>query len=187
MPMGTTQTKVRYERATGPAFEIIPGRGAGFTVAHVWASLRILLGAIFAWAFVDKLFGLGYATKPEAAWLSGGSPTMGYLASATGPLASFYQGIAGHVVTDVLFMAGLAAVGTALILGIGVRIAAAAGVLMMLLMWSSHPPTTNPILDDHIVYAVVLVGAALARAGETWGLGRRWTSMPFVARHRVLE
>ncbi|HLV72357.1 MAG TPA: hypothetical protein VKY91_06180, partial [Vulgatibacteraceae bacterium] len=29
---------------------------------YVWAAARLALGWIFAWAFVDKLFGLGFAT-----------------------------------------------------------------------------------------------------------------------------
>ena len=40
-----------------------------------FAALRIVLGFTFLWAFVDKLFGLGYATPSERSWINGGSPT----------------------------------------------------------------------------------------------------------------
>jgi thiosulfate dehydrogenase [quinone] large subunit len=42
-------------------------------------------------------------------------------------------------------MLGLAAIGTALILGIGMRMATGAGALLMVLMWSAVlPPAGNP-------------------------------------------
>lgn len=127
------------------------------------------------WAFMDKLWGLGFATPAEKSWLNGVSPTLGYLKSAAGPLAGFYQAIAGNPVTDFLFMLGLACVGTALLLGVCVRVAGYSGALMMLLMWSSHlPPQQNPFLDQHIIYILVFIGLSFSDAGETWGLGKWW-------------
>ena len=38
----------------------------------------------------------------------------------------------------------------------------------------------NPIVDDHVVYAVVLVLLMLFEAGRTWGLGRIWESTKLV-------
>ncbi|TDD44311.1 hypothetical protein E1286_27395, partial [Nonomuraea terrae] len=74
---------------------------------------------------------------------------------------------------DWLFMAGLLGVGLALMLGVGLRIAAVAGPAMMVLMWAAQLPLdSNPFMDDHLVYAVVIVGLALADAGATLGLGR---------------
>ena len=70
------------------------------------------MGFTFFWAFLDKLFGLGYATPSERAWINGGSPTKGFLAnSADGPFAGFYQDIAGAGWADWLFMIGLAGIG----------------------------------------------------------------------------
>jgi thiosulfate dehydrogenase (quinone) large subunit len=140
------------------------------------AAVRIALGFTFLWAFLDKLFGLGMATKPENAWLAGGSPTYGFLTfGTTGPLASLYKGLAGHPVIDALFMVGLLGLGMALLLGIGMKVAAVGGPLLMLLMWSaSLPPANNPLIDDHIVYALMIPALALAGAGKTWGLGEWW-------------
>ena len=53
-------------------------------IDYVLATLRISLGSIFLWAFLDKMFGLGYATSSEDAWINGGSPTEGYLQFAAG-------------------------------------------------------------------------------------------------------
>jgi len=35
------------------------------------------------------------------------------------------------------------------------------------------PPEHNPLIDEHVVYAVLLVGLALVRAGQWHGLGTR--------------
>jgi thiosulfate dehydrogenase [quinone] large subunit len=143
---------------------------------YVLAALRISLGWIFLWAFLDKLLGLGLPTAPENAWIAGGSPTYGFLTHATaGPLVGLYQSIAGHPLVNILFMFGLAGLGVALILGIGLKIASVGGSLMMLLMWSAHlPPAQNPLIDKHIIYALVLILLAQTEAGTTWGLGNWW-------------
>ncbi len=55
---------------------------------RVFAILRVAMGWTFLWAFIDKLFGLGFATGRDAetgaivfggpeAWINGGSPTGG--------------------------------------------------------------------------------------------------------------
>jgi len=146
--------------------------------------LRIVVGWVFLWAFLDKLFGLGYATPSAKAWLDGGSPTKGFLSSATGPFAGFYHDIAGTGWANWLFMLGLAGIGTAFLLGIGTRIAAAAGAIMYLMMFAVVlPPENNPVVDDHIIGALVVVALALFAAGDTVGLGRWWRRLPFVARN----
>ena len=63
------------------------------------------------------------------------------------------------------------------------RLAAAAGGLLMVLMWTAVlPPENNPFMDDHLIYAAVLVGLALVGAGNTLGLGRVWATLPLVRR-----
>lgn len=158
-------------------------------VGYLWASLRISLGWIFLWAFLDKLLGLGFATARESAWINGGSPTFGFLSFGTaGPLAPIFQTLAGHPLVDALFMAGLLGIGLALILGIGMRIAAVSGATMMLLMWAAAlPPSNNPFMDDHIVYALVLLTLPLVHAGRTWGLGSWWQQTALVERYPVLK
>ena len=79
----------------------------------VWAVTRLGLGFIFLWAFVDKLFGLGFATPTERAWVNGGSPTTGFLSGVEGPFADFFTPMAGQAWADWLFMAGLAGIGVA--------------------------------------------------------------------------
>jgi thiosulfate dehydrogenase (quinone) large subunit len=52
-----------------------------------------------------------------------------------------------------------------------------------LLMWSaSLPPDQDVWLDNHIVYALLLIGLALVGAGNTLGLGNRWAQTKLVRR-----
>ena len=150
-------------------------------VRSVWArralaGLRIVLGFTFLWAFVDKLFGFGFATPSERAWLNGGSPTTGYLSGVEGPLAGFYNGMAGITAIDWLFMLGLLGIGVTLMTGVGARVGALAGAAMYLFMYGASLPTvTNPFLDDHVTGAIVMIVIATIPASwEYLGLGRGW-------------
>ncbi len=121
--------------------------------------LRVIMGFIFLWAFFDKTFGLGFATKVQNAWINGGSPTTGFLKFGVhGPLASFFNSLAGMQVVDWLFMAGLLFVGVALIFNRFVKWGAIVGMIMLALMYFALiPPENNPLIDDHIVYILVLL------------------------------
>jgi thiosulfate dehydrogenase [quinone] large subunit len=158
---------------------------AAVAARYLLAGLRIALGWIFLWPFLDKLFGLGRGTASANAWIDGGSPTEGFLGkAATGPFTGFYHSIAGNAFVDALFMMALLGIGVALLLGIGMRVAAGAGAVLMVLMWTAVlPPESNPFLDDHLIYAAILVVLALLSAGTKWGLGRSWSAVPFVRRN----
>ncbi|OLT09604.1 hypothetical protein BJF78_30235 [Pseudonocardia sp. CNS-139] len=166
------------------------------TAGAALALLRIATGFAFLWAFLDKTFGLGYATPAERAWVAGGSPTRGFLSSVeVGPFQPAFHAIAGAAWADWLFMAGMLGVGMALVVGVALRVSAAAGVVVMLLMWLAEFPlaqltadgsasgSTNPVVDYHLIYALVLVVLAATAAGDTWGLGRWWKGLPFVRRN----
>jgi thiosulfate dehydrogenase (quinone) large subunit len=157
------------------------------------AVLRIVMGLTFIWPFLDKTFGWGYATPSANAWVNGGSPTQGFLGNLDhGPFESMFHSWAGAAWADWLFMLGLAGIGLALLFGVGLRIAAGAGTLMLLMMWAAEWPlarftdtgqptmSTNPIIDDHIVFALVLIVLAMFAAGNTWGLGRKWAQIGIV-------
>jgi len=186
----TTTTQQSPSRAV-PRMAPDTGRAALHSTfaARSLAVLRIAFGLTFLWAFVDKVFGLGYATKSGQGWIDGGDPTMGFLTKGTdGPFKDFYAGLAGDFWVTPLFMIGLAGLGIALTLGIGMRVAAVSGVLLYLLMWSAAlPPANNPVLDDHILGAITLVVLAATAAGDTWGLGRQWARTDVVRRFPVLR
>ena len=156
--------------------------------------LRLALGVEFLWAFLDKTFGLGYATPDARAWVHGGSPTKGFLSGVdAGPLQSLFNAIAGNPVIDWLFMLGLLGIGVALILGVALRIAAASGVVLLLMMWLASWPlastvagkptgSTNPLIDDHIISALAIIVVGAYAAHSAGYLGRWWSHQPLVRR-----
>ena len=166
---------------------------------------RILIGFVFLWAFLDKNFGLQYATASGQGWKFGtgdGDPTFGFLKFGTnteGPFADTFTGLRPGKVPDptnfwnYLFMAGLLGIGVAFILGIFMRIAAISGALLLGLMYLAEAPFANtidpesgagafnnPLVDDHIIYGVVMIMLMLFEAGRTWGLGKVWESNSLV-------
>jgi thiosulfate dehydrogenase (quinone) large subunit len=171
--------------ATGATEETLGAR----TGRQLAAITRISLGWVFLWAFVDKLFGLGFATKAGKGWLDGGHPTEGFLKNGVkGPFKDFYADLAGQAWVDWLFMIGLAGIGISLFLGIGMRVAAASGALLLLMMFTATlQPDNNPFVDDHIVYALVLGVLALTGAGRTFGFGKQWERLPIVQRFPFLK
>lgn len=153
----------------------------------VLASLRISLGLIFLWAFFDKLFGLGFATASENAWLLGSSPTTGFLSFASiGPFSSIFNSMAGSGFVDWIFMIGLLLIGLSLILGIGRKISGYAGALMMFLMWIAVlPPEHHPFLDEHIIYALILI--FLAHTKTKISFAKKWSKLKIVKKYPILE
>lgn len=165
---------------------------------------RILIGFIFLWAFLDKLIGLGFTTCRErvegvltntvnvmcdSAWLSGGAITKGYLGSSSGPFAEIFKSLGEQRWTDWIFMIGLLAIGLALMLGIGTKIAAWSGLAMLLMMYVSHAwpfsaGLTNPVIDYHIIYGVAgiaIVWVELQR--QSIGLGSWWRKLEIVKKN----
>ena len=143
---------------------------------YALAIARIMLGFVFVWAFLDKTMGLGFATQHGKAWLDGVSPTTGFLkmgVNPQSPMADFFHGLAGNVLVDWLFMLGLLGIGFALVFGIGLRVAAAAGTALLMMMWAAEMPLkNNPLVDDHMVYSVMLW--VFAFAPRKWSLIIQW-------------
>lgn len=154
-----------------------------------WELLRISLGFIMLWAFLDKLLGLGFATKGDKSWFVGVSPTAGFLKFGTeGPFSFLFQTLSGNIAVDILFMAGLLLVGLALLLGIGTKIAGYAGSLMMFLIYLSlFPPENNPIIDEHIVYILVFIGIANTSKGRKLSFAKRLRTLNLVKSHPILR
>jgi len=151
---------------------------------------RFVMAVQFLWAFLDKLFGLGFSTAPGKGWISGGSPTFGFLKKgATGPFTPLFNAIGGTGIVDWLFMLALLGVGVALLLGIGMKIGTISGSILMFFMWAATLPKTTDFfqIDDHIVNILVLLILLLLKAGQVAGLGRWWTKTKLVRRCPGLE
>ena len=205
-----TQVRKTTEPVTIP--EATPEARTGLGV--VMGLLRLVMGWTFLWAFLDKAFALGFSTGRvvdeagatvnidffgDAAWINGGSPTAGVLGFALkGPFTDFYQTITGFQMTDVgptsaawvdwVYMLSMLAIGLALILGIGVKLASIGGIIWMAIFYTAVAiwPEFNPFVDDHVVEALVLAALFLANAGIYLGLGKVWQQTELVKKHPIL-
>src|SRR6476660_2941194 len=122
----STTVRNRHDTGTvGTTPEVAHEAAGNRAFRYLAATTRLSLGWVFLWAFLDKLLALGFNTGRAAttdvvdafgpaAWIHGGSPTLGFLKFGTkGPLADFYQSFAGDTWADWLFMLGLAGIGLA--------------------------------------------------------------------------
>lgn len=170
---------------------------------RVWGVLRIAIGSVFLWSFLDKLLSLGFSTgrNPETgaidffgadAWINGGSPTDGFLQfglHTKGFFNDFYGAFAGQTWVEWVYMLSMLAIGLGLIFGIGTRLAAIGGILWMAIFYTASAiwPEHHPFVDDHVVYAIVLGGIAYVGAGRYLGLGGWWERTPLVRRLPILK
>lgn len=189
---GHTEQSTRHETESSPNTH---------RAAHIALGvLRIIIGWTFLWAFVDKVFALGYSTGVDpvtgkvdrfgdAAWLHGGSPTLGFLKfGADGPFNGFYHAIAGTTLADWGFMFGLLAIGVSLTFGVFNRLGTIAGVAMYLMMWTVvMPPANNPVADDHLLGAAAVLVLGLYGAGRYLGLAGWWNDQDLVKKYPVLR
>lgn len=126
--------------------------------------LRVVLGWFFFYAGYSKL-------------ASGAFSAAGFLMGAkTFPGLYVWFASSGNIGwVNALNVYGQMAIGIALILGVGVRVASYAGALMMLLYY--FPSLDFPkagehgyLVDDHIIYIAAFLVLAAVRAGRTMGL-----------------
>lgn len=175
--------------ANHPATTVTAAPSAARRGPRTLAVLRLATGFLFLWAFLDKTFGLGFSTPAARAWVAGGTPSQGFLLGdgVVGPLKGFFTAVASPA-SDILFQLAMLGVGAAVMLGIGLRVSAVVGSVLMVAMYLAEWPfganaaSTNPLVDYHIIYALVLVALAVLSAGDTWGAGARWKQLPVVER-----
>jgi thiosulfate dehydrogenase [quinone] large subunit len=169
---------------------------------RIWGALRMALGWVFLWSFLDKAFALGFSTGrlenggidffgPDA-WINGGSPTDGVLQFAVhtkGFFEGFYQSLAGSTFVEWGYMLSMVLIGLGLIFGIGTRLAAIGGIAWMAIFYTATAvwPEHNPFVDDHVVYAIALAGIAYVGAGRYFGFGRWWERTALVRKFPVLK
>lgn len=166
------------------------GREVSFEYSETWlghsiVGLRVVMGWILLQGGLEKLF--------DPSWTAAG-----YLANAVpagNPFAAVFAGMAGNALVDGLVVWGLTLTGAALILGLFVRWSAFWAALMMILFWASSlqgglaqglPLEHGWVVDDHIVYALLLFGLGAFGAGRILGLDRRLEETAFVQRNRWL-
>lgn len=145
------------------------------------------MGWSFLWVFMDRLFGLGFPTTQG--WIHGGNPVRGILIyTYEGPLSGAYDWCAAEWPVQAGLMAGLFIVGVGAIFGTWFRMAAFLGAGIYLLMWSARlPPTNNPITDDHLMGALIMIGLAMSNSGKTWSFSDKWQKLPFISERKYLQ
>lgn len=135
-------------------------------------TLRISLGWLMLYAGITKVL------NPE--WSAAG-----YLKGAK-TFTGIYQWFSSPGIipmTDFLNEWGLTLLGISLIFGIAVRFSSVLGGALMLLYY--FPVLEFPyvgqhsfIIDEHIIYILVLILFATVRAGRVWGLDSVLSNLP---------
>ena len=86
-------------------------------------------------------------------------------------------------------MLGQFAIAVAPILGVAMSITTSAGPLLLVMMWAAAWPmaqftsagtptsSSNPFLDDHLIYPLVIIVQAQIGAGRVYGLGNWWAKL----------
>lgn len=149
------------------------------TKVRYWIlALRLAIGWLFLYAGISKLVHVG------------GWSAKGFLSHLEGPLAPLFATLAGNAIVDWLNVLGLTLIGLAFVLGLATRFAAFWGIVLMSLYYlAEFPPREDylVLVDEHLIYAVVLLGFALFGAGELWGLDKRIEKTKFFRKHRWLK
>lgn len=133
------------------------GRETAFEYSETWVgysllALRLVMGWTLFYAGVDKLLASDWSAR-------------GYLMGAATREGSLFPGFCRTLATDYVGIVdpldvwGLTLIDLALVLGAFVRWSAFRGAVMMLFYYfSSYPLAHSLIVDDHVVYAVLLFG-----------------------------
>ena len=69
--------------------------------------------------------------------------------------------------------------------GIFMKLGGFFGKIMLLLMYLAVgvSPTTNPFIDEHIVYILIIMILVLTDSGQYLGLGSWWARTSFVQKY----
>lgn len=134
--------------------------------------LRVASGWLFFYAGITKVLNPAWSAE-------------GFLRGAKN-FTGFYHWLATPNIlpfTNFMNEWGLTILGLSLILGVGVRITSILGAVLMLLYYIPRLdfPYPNPqsyIVDEHIVYALLLIYFAVIRAGRTLGLENWCSNLP---------
>ena len=138
--------------------------------------LRIGMGWLMFYAGITKVL--------NPAWSA-----QGYLKGAK-TFPGFYQWLLQPDILPIINFInewGLTLLGVSLILGIGVRLSSIFGAVLMLLYYFPildfpYPNPHSYVVDEHIVYALVLLLLAGLRAGRVWGLENWCSNLPICAK-----
>ncbi len=150
------------------------------SVGYALLGLRLVMGWTFFYAGITKVL--------DPSWSAGG-----FLLHAVpdgNPLGGVWATMAGDWLwlIDPLNAWGLTLVGVALLLGVAVRWSALWGAVMMGFYWTASLPLEHGIvIDDHVVYALLLFGLGAFGAGRVLGLDAVIEDSAFLETHPRLR
>ena len=138
--------------------------------------LRLSLGWLFFYAGITKVL--------NPAWSAAG-----YLKGAK-TFVEFYQWLASPGIlpaVDFVKEWGLTLLGLSLIFGVFVQLSSILGAVLMLLYYLPildfpYPNPYSYLVDEHIIYALVLLLFASLRAGRVWGLENWCSNLPICSK-----
>lgn len=145
-------------------------------IGYAIVGLRIVMGWTLFQGGITKL-ATYLDANPENNWTAAG-----FLANAIpegNPFMGMWGSMAGNPLIDSLVMWGLTLTGLGLLLGAFVRWNAFWGAVMMLFFWAASlhggvfqglPLAHGWVIDDHLVYAMLLFGLGAIGAGRILGL-----------------
>ena len=158
------------------------------------AVLRVLLGAGFLFAGVDKVLQWGGKAFDAAGFLkgaTGGSWVGSDPKVVINPTHDFWVGLAANTqlmpIINFLVVFGEIAIGVALILGLATRFAGIAGVLMMALFYVANWSFANGPFNEQFFYGAIAAVLAYTGAGEHYGVDELIEKLSFVRRHPSLK
>lgn len=119
--------------------------------------LRVAVGLQFMMAGISKI---------------GDWSAASFLENATGPLAWWFQSMAGNSVVDFLNVWGLILIGLSMIIGLMVRPAAFFGAIMMALYYLADftGNTAHGFVDQHIILVLLFALFMSGGVGHVFGL-----------------
>jgi thiosulfate dehydrogenase [quinone] large subunit len=154
------------------------GRRTEFTYSEKWVGYSLLaMRLVMGWS----LFYAGITKVIDPAWSA-----EGFLLNAI-PQGNPFTGMFALMANEWLWLIdplnawGLTLTGLGLLLGAMVRWNAFWGAVMMLFYWAASLPLEHGILiDDHIVYAILLFGLGAFGAGRILGVDAYLEKTDFV-------
>lgn len=156
------------------------------TIAYATFFMRIVMGWI--------LFQGGIVKVLDPEWTASGF--LQFAVPEGNPFTGLWASFAGNPVIDFLVPWGLTLTGLGLILGAFVRWNAFWGAFMMIMFWMASltgglgqflPLEHGWVMDDHLLYAVLLFGLGALGAGRIWGLDGILEKTEFVRNNRWLR
>ncbi len=138
--------------------------------------LRLSLGWFMFYAGITKVLN---PTWSAAGYLKGAKTFVG-----------FYQWLASPGLLPIIDFVnewGLTLLGLSLIFGVFVRLSSILGAVLMLLYYFPvldfpYPNPHSYLVDEHIIYALVLLLLASLRAGRVWGLENWCSNLPICSK-----